>query len=81
MIHGKSLVTTCPVGDVDHRRDGDAARVAGDACVVGLLEPVDAEHRVDAVAVEVEGPAVLVVHRRAQSHREDVLEPEQECAR
>ena len=52
-------------------------RVVGEAREVGLLDPLDAEHRVDPAGVEVEGPAALVVDRAAGAERDHVLEPEQ----
>ena len=67
--------------DVDDRRHGDAAGVVGLAGEVRLLEPLDAEHRVDAAGVEVEGPAALVVGRAGAPHEIDVLEAEQAAAR
>ena len=64
-------------GHVDDRGHGDAAVVAGEPGEVRLLQPFDAEHRVAAARVEVEGPAALVVGRAADAHRQDVLQPEQ----
>src|SRR5690606_30342477 len=64
-------------GNVDDRGHGDALRVAGDAAVVGLGEPVDAEHGVEPVGVEVERPRPHVVRRPAERDRDGVLEPEQ----
>ena len=63
--------------DVDDRRHRDAARVVGLAGEVGLLEPLDAEHRVAAALVEVEGPAAGVVGRAGRAPGDDVLEAEQ----
>ena len=78
MICGKSLVTTAPVGDVDDGRHGDPAGIVGVAGEVGLLQPLDAEHRVAAARVEVEGPAALVVGGAAACPSEmHVLEAEQ----
>ncbi len=64
-------------GDLDDRGHRDAARVVGVAREVGVLDARDAEHGVEAVGVEVEGPAALVVGRAADPHREGVLEAEQ----
>ena len=64
-------------GDVDEGRHGDAARVVRVAGEERLLQPLDAEHRVAATRVEVEGPAALVVGRPADTHREGVLQPQQ----
>ena len=66
-----------PARNLDHGRHGDPPRVVGDRGQVRLLQPVIAEHRIDASGVEVEGPAPLVVGRSAQSHRDDVLQAEQ----
>ena len=62
---------------VDHRGHGDAARVVGVAGVERLLEPLDAQHRVAAAVVEVEGPAVLVVGGPGHAEADHVLEAEQ----
>jgi hypothetical protein len=64
-------------GLVDDGGDGDPARVAGEALLVGVLELVDAEDGVDAARVEVEGPRVGVVRRPGGSERDRVLQPEQ----
>src|SRR5690606_34383503 len=64
-------------GDVDDGGDGDPARVVREAGEVGLLQPLDAEHRVPAVRVEVEGPRALVVRRTGQPEGDDVLQAEQ----
>jgi hypothetical protein len=66
-----------PRGDVDHCRHRDAALVVGEAGEEGLLQPLDAEHRVAAPGVQVEGPAALVVRRPAHTHRQHRLEAEQ----
>src|SRR5690625_6126150 len=51
------------VARVDDGRHGDAAVVVGEASEVGLLEALDAEHRIPAALIEVEGPGALVVGR------------------
>ena len=66
-----------PARHVDHRRHGDPLVIAREAGEVGLLQPLDAEHRVTAAGVEVETPAALVVGRPADAHRQHVLQPEQ----
>ena len=77
MICAKSLVTTSPVGTSTIAGTVMPRRVVREPGEVGVLQPLDAEHRVDAAGVEVEGPAALVVGRAADAHRERVLEPEQ----
>src|SRR5699024_4583951 len=62
---------------VDHGRHGDAARVIGLALEVGVLQALDAEHRVDAALVEVEGPRPRVMHRAGHAHGNDVLQAQQ----
>ena len=62
---------------VDDRGHGDALGVVREPREERVLEPLDAEHRVAAVGVEVEGPAALVVGRSAHAHAEHVLEAEQ----
>ena len=64
-------------GLLDDRRHRDAARVVGVAGEVGLLQPLDPQHRVDAPGVEVEGPAALVVGGATQALGDDVLQPEE----
>ena len=64
-------------GDVDDRRDGDASRVPREALVVRVLDPRDAQHRVDPTGVEVEGPGVGVMGRAADPHGDGVLQPEE----
>ena len=64
-------------GHLDHRRHGDAAGVAGEPGEVGLLQPLVAQHRVDAARVEVECPAPAVVGRPAQAHRDHLLQAQQ----
>ena len=49
MIHGKSLVTTCPVGTSTIAGTVMPLRVGREAREVGLLESLDPEHRVDPV--------------------------------
>ncbi len=66
-----------PGRDVDHRGHGDALLVAREPREVGLLQPLDPEHRVTPVRVEVEGPAAHAVGRAAQAERDHVLESEQ----
>ena len=77
VICGKSLVTTCPLGYVHHGRDGDAAGVVGEAAEVVLLQALDAQHRIPAVRVQVEGPGAGVVGGAGQAERDGVLQAEQ----
>ena len=53
------------------------AVVVGVAREERLLQPLDPEHRVPVVGVEVEGPAALVVDRARRAERDGVLEAEQ----
>ena len=64
-------------GDVDDGRHGDPPGIVRDAGEVRLLQPLDAEHRVDAAGVQVERPAALVVGRAAEAHRHRILQPEE----
>ena len=62
---------------VDHRRHRDAARVVGLAREVRVLQPLDAQHRIDAAGVEIERPRPRIMHRAGQAHRDDVLQAQQ----
>ncbi len=64
-------------GHVHDGRDGDAAGVVGEPGEVGVLDPRDAEHRVDAARIKIEGPAPAVVGGSADPHRDRVLQAEQ----
>ncbi len=64
-------------GHVDDGRDADAARVAGLAGVVRLLEVTDAEHRVLAVRVEGEAPAHVVLDGVGHGEGQGRLQAEQ----
>ena len=64
-------------GDLHNRGDGDAPLVSRKAGEIRLLEPLDAEDRVDAARVKVERPAALVMGWTAQSHRQHILKSQQ----
>ena len=77
VICGKSFVTTFPDAHVDDGRHRDplgVLRVTGEE---GLLQPLDAQHRVATAGVEVEGPRPLVVGRAGQAEGQRVLQAEQ----
>ncbi len=64
-------------GDVDDGRHRDPPVVAGDGLLVGIRQPLDAEHRIPSPRIQVEGPAPLVVHRTGQRHRDYGLQAQQ----
>jgi hypothetical protein len=63
--------------DVHDGRDGHAPVVSGDGLLVGLAQPVDAQHRVETPRVQVERPAPPVVLRPADAHGQRGFQPEQ----
>jgi hypothetical protein len=69
------LVRTCREEISGGHRDALVVRRV--ASEVGLLQPLQPEHRVTPAGVEVEGPAVLVVGRPAQPEREHVLQAQE----
>src|SRR5699024_9556029 len=66
--------TGCRVHDGGH---GDTPFVTWSASVVRLGEPTNAEDRIEAVWIEVEGPGTKIVGRPAQTERDDVFEAEE----
>ena len=56
---------------------GDAAVIAGQRPLVGFPQPVNTEHRVASIRVQIEAPAAPVVLRPADSHGQRRLQAEQ----
>lgn len=64
-------------GHIDHRRNGDALGIVRNALEVGVLQPRDLQHRVDATGVQVKGPAALIVGGTAKAYGDNLFQPEQ----
>lgn len=74
---GWSFVTTRPLGTSTTVGNGDALGGVGEASQEGVLEARDAEHRVQAVRVQVERPRVLVVRGPGEREGDRALESQQ----
>lgn len=64
-------------GDVDDGRDSDSPRIVRVPRQVGVFQARDLQDRVETVGVEVEGPAVRVMGRATQAHRQHRLQTQQ----
>jgi hypothetical protein len=73
---GKVVGDDGPARDVDDRGDRDAFRIAGKAGEIRVLQTRNLKYRVDAVGVEVECPAALVVRRAAKPNRQNIFQAE-----
>src|SRR5206468_6405200 len=62
---------------LDDRGHRDALLVVSEALEVGVLEPGNLQHRVDATWVEIEGPAVVIVRWSAKANGEHVFQAKQ----
>ena len=67
----------CAAGDVDHGRNRDSARVVREPGKERLLQALDAQHRVDAAGIEVEGPRPCIVRGPRHADGDDVFKAQQ----